>query len=452
MDGFKEKLKQSLQFKLSAWLAATIAVVAVAAGGFAFVSAYQEANEMQDEQLRQMALVIGRQTLSSPTADSPEANQASDSDFRVVVQEIKSASNGAAGGSAATSGELAGLAPNSPEGLQTVFLQDESWRVFVKTLSSGARVAAGQPTELRDDIAQASALRTLVPFAALFLILGFLVGYLTRQMFKPLKVLSTHLDDRDEHDLAALSDAGVPTEIRPFVVAINQLLLRVDKSVAAQRRFVADAAHELRSPLTALSLQAERLAETELPAEATRRLATLRKGIERNRSLLNQLLTLARVQEPAQQSAGPVSIQSVFREVLEDLMPLAEAKSIDLGVVSPHDYSVMATPAELQTLVKNLVDNAIRHTPCGGRVDLSVDAVGSATVLEVTDTGSGIAESERQRVFEAFYRGLGQDDQGSGLGLSIVKTIADRLGATIQLSFTDEAQQTGLRVRVSFLP
>ena len=452
MDGFKEKLKQSLQFKLSAWLAATIAVVAVAAGGFAFVSAYQEANEMQDEQLRQMALVIGRQTPSSPTADSPEAHQASDSDFRVVVQEIKSASNGAAGGSAATSGELAGLAPNSPEGLQTVFLQDESWRVFVKTLSSGARVAAGQPTELRDDIAQASALRTLVPFAALFLILGFLVGYLTRQMFKPLKVLSTHLDDRDEHDLAALSDAGVPTEIRPFVVAINQLLLRVDKSVAAQRRFVADAAHELRSPLTALSLQAERLAETELPAEATRRLATLRKGIERNRSLLNQLLTLARVQEPAQQSAGPVSIQSVFREVLEDLMPLAEAKSIDLGVVSPHDYSVMATPAELQTLVKNLVDNAIRHTPCGGRVDLSVDAVGSATVLEVTDTGSGIAESERQRVFEAFYRGLGQDDQGSGLGLSIVKTIADRLGATIQLSFTDEAQQTGLRVRVSFLP
>ena len=452
MDGCKEQPKQSLQFKLSAWLAVTIAVVAVAAGGFAFVSAYQEANEMQDEQLRQMALVIGRQTPSSPSADSAEAHQASDSDFRVVVQEIKSASNGGAGGSAVTSGELAGLAPNSPEGLQTVFLQDESWRVFVKTLSSGARVAAGQPTELRDDIAQASALRTLVPFGALFLILVFLVGYLTRQMFKPLKVLSTHLDDRDEHDLAALSDAGVPTEIRPFVVAINQLLLRVDKSVAAQRRFVADAAHELRSPLTALSLQAERLAETELPAEATRRLATLRKGIERNRSLLNQLLTLARVQEPAQQSAGPVSIQSVYREVLEDLMPLAEAKSIDLGVVSPHDYSVMATPAELQTLVKNLVDNAIRHTPCGGRVDLSVDAVGSATVLEVTDTGSGIAESERQRVFEAFYRGLGQDDQGSGLGLSIVKTIADRLGAKVQLSFTDEAQQTGLRVRVSFLP
>lgn len=242
----------------------------------------------------------------------------------------------------------------------------------------------------------------------------------------------------------------MPSEIRPFVAAINQLLSKVERSVATQRRFVADAAHELRSPLTALSLQAERLAGAEMSAEARTRPATLRKGIDRNRVLLSQLSTLARVQEPGYHQTAPVSIQQVFRQVLEDLMPLAEAKAIDLGVVNEQDYAVMATRAELHILVKNLVDNAIHHTPPGGRVDLSVQKVHNTTVLDVVDTGPGIPEPERERVLEPFYRILGQDEQGSGLGLPIVKTIAVRLNATAQLSFADDRAQTGLRVRVIF--
>ena len=191
-----------------------------------------------------------------------------------------------------------------------------------------------------------------------------------RQMFKPIKAMASDIDHRNEGDLAALSETNVPSEIRPFVIAINQLLSRVGQSVAAQRRFVADAAHELRSPLTALSLQAERLADAEMSPEAQARLATLRQGILRNRCLLEQLLTLARIQEPSPEKSVPVSVQKVYRQVLEDLMPLAEVKNIDLGVVGGQDASVMATEVELYTLVKNLVDNAIRHTPHGGRVDL----------------------------------------------------------------------------------
>jgi two-component system OmpR family sensor kinase len=446
MDGFKEKITQSLQFRLSVWLSAVIALVAVVAGIFAFVSAYQEAIVSQDEHLGQMALLINRQYVSALPTDGFLIAQEPDSEFTVAVQEIKRASSN----EPILTGELAGLRTDLPEGIQTVSTQGESWRVFVKTMRSGARIAVGQQTDVRDEIAREDALRTLMPFIALIPILIFLVGYLIRQMFKPIKAMATDINQRNQEDLTALSAATVPSEILPFVTAINQLLSRVEQSIAAQRRFVADAAHELRSPLTALSLQAERLACADMSPEARGRLATLRKGIHRNRTLLNQLLTLAKVQEPAREDLAPVSIQQVFRHVLEDLMPLAEAKAIDLGVVTQQDAKVMATEADLHTLVKNLVDNAIRHTPQGGRIDLSVQRLNEFTVLEVTDTGPGIPEHERDRVFEAFYRILGHDELGSGLGLSIVKTIATRINATVQLRFADEGAQTGLLVRVIF--
>ena len=446
MDGFKEQMKQSLQFRLSVWLSVVIALVAVAAGIFAFSSAYQEAIEQQDEQLRQMALLIHRQYLPPQLSDASKAEDGSGSEFRIAVQLIKQASTD----EPILTGELAGLQADLPEGVQTVKVQEVSWRVVVKTLRSGARVALGQKTAFRDEVAHDDALRTLMPFLVLMPILILLVGYLIRQMFKPIKVMASNIDRRKEGDLTALFEAKMPTEIRPFVVAINQLLSRVGQSVATQRRFIADAAHELRSPLTALSLQAERLADAEMSSEAKARLATLRQGILRNRSLLEQLLTLARVQEPSNEKSLPVSVKKVFHQVLEDLMPLAEVKNIDLGVLSECDANVMATEVELYTMVKNLVENAIRHTPDSGRVDLLVQQLGDTTILKVTDTGPGIPEHERARVFEAFYRILGQDELGSGLGLSIVKTIATRINATVQLSYADEAAKLGLQVQVIF--
>ena len=439
-------LFRSLQFRLSAWLSIVIAMVAVAAGIFAFSSAYQEAIELQDEQLRQMALLINRQYLPLQLSDGPEGTEESGLEFRVAVQVIKRAS----GNEPVLTGELAGLQADLPDGIQTVKVREVSWRVVVKTLRSGLRVALGQKTAVRDEIAHDDALRTLMPFLLLIPILILLVGHLIRQMFKPIKVMASDIDHRNEGDLAALSEAKMPSEIRPFVVAINQLLWRVGQSVAAQRRFVADAAHELRSPLTALSLQAERLADAEMSPEAQTRLAALRRGILRNRSLLEQLLTLARVQEPSPEKCLPVSVQKIFRQVLEDLMPLAEVKNIDLGVVNGQDANVTTTEVELYTLVKNLVDNAIRHTPHGGRVDLSVQRLDTTTILEITDTGPGIPEHERSRVFEAFYRTLGHDELGSGLGLSIVKAISTRINATVQLSFTDEVARSGLQVQVIF--
>jgi len=236
--------------------------------------------------------------------------------------------------------------------------------------------------------------------------------------------------------------------VRPFVRAINRLLGRVAQDLERQRRFVADAAHELRSPLTALSLQAERLQQAPMSDTAQQRLAELRQGIQRGRALLEQLLSLARAQQPGETPAAAVSVQGVFRSVLQELMPLAQARQIDLGVVGAQDAQVAVSALDLRTLVKNLVDNAIRYTPVGGRVDLSVGQLAGAVVLCVEDTGPGIAPAERERVFDAFYRTVGTEPAGSGLGLSIVQAIAQRVGARVSLAWSDDAAQRGLKVQV----
>jgi two-component system OmpR family sensor kinase len=444
MDGSESNMSKSLQFRLSAWLSLAIFALALAAGLFSFVLAFQDAHELQDDQLRQVAALINRPSLPIPRPGTAGNSSESDPESRIIVQRLLPQGSLAS----KSGGELAELPVNLPDDLQTIKVQGISWRLVVKTLDSGDRVAVGQQTAVRDELATNSAVRTVMPFLVLIPVLLLLVSYLIRRIFRPLKSMASSLDQRAEDDLTGIADTTLPSEIRPFVVAINRLLGRVGQSVAMQRRFVADAAHELRSPLTALSLQAERLEAADMSADARARLASLRQGIQRNRGLLDQLLSFARVQESSHGPAETVSVQQVFRHVLEDLMPLAEAKNIDLGVISELDATIEATAVDLATLLKNLVDNAIRYTPDHGRIDLCVQTSEHSVTLQVTDTGPGIAQEERDRVFDAFYRVLGNDEVGSGLGLSIVKTIATRIGATVSLAYANEQARSGLRVSV----
>lgn len=178
------------------------------------------------------------------------------------------------------------------------------------------------------------------------------------------------------------------------------------------------------------------------------RLAALRGGLDRSRHLIGQLLALARAQSAPAAPPGNVSVHAVYRRVLEDLMPLAEAKTIDIGIEDGPDASVPADELELVSLVMNLVDNAIRYTPPGGRVDLSTQRTGTHVGVTISDTGPGIAPHERERVFDPFYRVPGNAQIGSGLGLSIVKIVADRLSAGIMLAYADEAESCGLRISV----
>jgi len=445
MDGFKRRLNESIQHKLSFSLSVAILVIGSLAGIFSFVSAFQEANELQDDTLRQVAALFDRQKLAPHREEDHSQMPITDEETRVVVQHLADSAHVVGKGDGQP---ILPLPSNLPDGLQTVEIEGENFRVLVKLTQLGERLAVAQETGVRDENARDSALRTLMPLLILVPILLLLVADLVRKMFRPIAELSTDLDARAKEDLQPIAQDGLPVEVRPFAAAINRLLGRVDMSMQAQRRFVADAAHELRSPLTAMSLQAERLAEAEMSAEAHERLAALQRGIERDRKLLDQLLSLAKAQSTPDLPQSPVSVQGIYRGVLEDLMPQAEAKHIDIGVEGTQDAQVLVSELDLVAVVKNLVDNAIRYTPDGGRVDLSVSVQDGRATLKIEDSGPGIETGERIRVFDPFYRTLGSDQVGSGLGLSIVKAIADRIGAEVQLAYSDEEKQSGLSVSV----
>ena len=346
--------------------------------------------------------------------------------------------------------------------------QNLEYRVYVHRLRDGSRIAVSQETRIRDQIARQSALYATLPLLLLVPVLLAVMLMLIRLMLRPLAELSRTVDARQEHDLKPLPKTDLPTELQPFVNAINGLLGRTGAAMESQRRFVADAAHELRSPLAALSLQAERLHAAPMSSEATERLETLQAGIRRSRHLLEQLLLLARAQNArwvqgqaaatAASAPAVVAVLPVMRRVLEDLLPLADQKGLNLGISAApgvtHDAEVderirvAADEMALYTLLRNLVDNAIRYTPAGGQIDLWVDRHGTEVVMAVQDDGPGIPAEERARVVDPFYRVLGTGESGSGLGLSIVDTLVGNLKGRLRL---DDAvgHAHGLRAEVT---
>jgi two-component system OmpR family sensor kinase len=242
--------------------------------------------------------------------------------------------------------------------------------------------------------------------------------------------------------------AEAPSELRPFIASINGLLERMKSMMDRQRRFIADAAHELRTPITALGLQAENLAPLDLPESARERLAALKEGMARTKHLLEQLLALARHDADKSCDAAVVSLDGLVKGLVVELLPEAERKGIDLGFELIEPLATRGEPIMLTTMVRNLVDNAVRFTPRGGRVDIGVYREGGEAVLQIEDSGPGIPPGDIDRVFEPFFRGSRPTEGGTGLGLSIVKRIVDQLGGSIVLENICGPTLTGLRATV----
>ena len=446
MDGFKKRLSESVQLRLSLALSLTIVLVAVAASAFVFVSALDEAHELQDDTLRQVAMLYDRQHMTLHYPEGP-ALEGDDEESRVIIQHLADGSQALANGDETLP---LPLPATLVDGLATVNVGGEAFRVLVHSTSRGERIAVAQEVGARDKDARESAWRSLLPFLILFPVLLLVVGDLVRKLFRPIASLAAEIDRRGEQLLHPIDEQHLPAEVRPFVVAINRLLARVAQAMDGQRRFVADAAHELRSPMTALSLQAERLAACSLQVSARERLLPLCQGIERSRQLIDQLLSLAAAQAAVPRPQARIGVHAVYRRVLEDLLPLAEQKHLDIGVEGSADVQLLINPMDLFTLIKNLVDNAIRYTPAGGTIDLCLAQTDTCVCLQVKESGPGISVEEHDRVFDPFYRTLGSGETGSGLGLSIVRAIAERVGARVALGFTDETSRRGLCVSLWF--
>jgi signal transduction histidine kinase len=324
--------------------------------------------------------------------------------------------------------------------------QGKTWRSFsVATRDRVIQVA--QPVQIRQRLAAGAALRSVVPLLLVAPVLALAGWWLAVQALVPLRRLADGVAARDEQSLQPLPTAGLPLEVAPLVTALNGLLSRLGASLGAQRAFVADAAHELRSPLTALKLQMQLLERAGDDAARAQAEAALHAGIDRAARLVEQLLTLARTEPGAPLAAQPLDLAETARAALAEAAPLAASRDARVEFHADAPVPMNGDAAALGLLVRNLVDNAVRYAPRGGRVEVRVVADGQTAVLQIDDAGPGIPAAERERVFDRFYRRAGGDDAGTGLGLAIVCGVADRHGASVALA---DSPLGGLRATVRF--
>ena len=291
---------------------------------------------------------------------------------------------------------------------------------------------------------------TILPLALVTPLIAVFVWFAVRRGLAPLSRVAAAVQKLSPSQLAPLRPLGWPREVEPLVQALNVLLGRLERALDAQRAFVADAAHELRTPLAALTLQAQLVERETTPDARARALGDLKGGLARATRVVEQLLSLAR-EEPGVASSAfvPVDSASLVRDTVASLSPLAAAKSIDVGVTRADEGALVQGDSDaLRTLVANLLDNAIRYTPSGGRVDASAETQDASVVLAVRDNGPGIDANERERLFERFARGTAPDAPGSGLGLAIVKRIAQRHGGSVALGEGLDGRGVGIVVRL----
>jgi two-component system OmpR family sensor kinase len=311
-------------------------------------------------------------------------------------------------------------------------------------------VQVAQPLAMREALARELSLRMLLPVLLLIPMLGAVLAWVSRRGLAPIEHTSRRVQERDAGRLDPLPADDVPTELRPLVDALNALLARLAASMDAQHAFLADAAHELRSPVAALALQVQLAERAHQPEIRSAAFADLKEGIARAGRMIEQLLNLERLQRGGHEPAGPVDLARVAREVVASFAARADALAVDLGVEAPPSVVVKGAEAELRSLIANLVDNALRYAPRASEVTVSVRPRDGAVELEVLDSGPGIPADLRTRVFERFQRIPGDETHGSGVGLHIVSKIVERHAGSIVLEDAHPgASLPGLLVRVS---
>lgn len=449
----KTPASHSLRKRLLWFVLVAILLAAVLQAVTAYRGALQQADAMFDDHLQQVARSMrSGAPLGVPLKDNADDDAGFDLYVQIWGQD----------GTQIFRSTHSALPPRAVLGFSDVEANGNRYRVYsLQTPLQTVQIA--QDLSARTARARSLAARAVLPFILLTPLLMLAVWWVISRSLAPIERARRQVASRAADDFSPLADTDLPDEVRPLVDELNLLFGRVRGAFDAQRNFVADAAHELRSPLTALKLQAQALRRTDdEPAAREAGIARLNQGIDRAIRLVEQLLTLAREEASLAQTdavAGPIDLQDVVRLAVADVLPLAAHKHIDLGLADNEEnlpvQPVLVTGQReaLRMMLRNLLENAVKYTPESGRVDVSLQLQTDGNeskgqcLLTVEDSGPGIAQEDRSRVFDRFYRSSDvAPETGSGLGLAIVKTIADRHGATLQLDASPRLG--GLRVQV----
>lgn len=438
------QVTHSLRARLLGLLLGAISLASVIQGITAYSTALAQADVLFDRHMQKMASSLRNGVpLGNAQPARPSAQDRESEDFVIQVWSKT-------GIPLFQSAAHRNLRQPAPPGFSTIKTMDERiYRVYSLSTPTGT-VQVAQDMADRHDMATALASRAAIPSIVMAPLLMLMVWMAVSRSLAPISAVRAQMSSRKVDDLSPVNDDGLPEEVQPLIQEINLLFGRVRRAFEAQRSFVADAAHELRSPLAALKLQVQGLQRATDDAARELGIKRLSSGIDRASHMVEQLLALAR--QEASANAGvplePLDLAQVGMMSLTDCLLAAQSRQIDLGVHRAEAAPIKGHTETLRVLFRNLLDNAIKYTPSGGTVDLDVGIQGDCVVASIEDSGLGIPEADRTRVLDRFYRLHHGNTEGSGLGLAIVKTIAELHGA--QVTLDTSPRLGGLRVQLSF--
>lgn len=442
---------RSIRRTLLIWILGALSLGAVLMALVTYLVTLEEMNEVFDGDLRNVAEAVasyhhaGHHEESDAPLDLPvRTDEPKDTEIITLTWTAR-------GERVYSSDPRVPLPFTTTEGLARPVVDGEEWIVY-SSVRPAAVAQAAQRASARKEMAGEWAGQVLPPLIGLVVLIGALLVFALRRGLQPLDAAARDISRRSAGSMEAIATDDAPAEIVPLVDSINGLMQRLGVAFAAQRLFLADAAHELRTPVTALRLQLQLLERAQDDGERQRALIELHAGVERSQRLIQQMLQVARTETGGETTRlVPLDLAALVRTQVAALSVKAEHAGIDLGADAPQPVPAVGDEPQLGVLLENLIENALRYTQAGGVVDVSARVEQGRPVIRVVDDGPGIPQAERQRVFERFHRGelaQSQSRDGSGLGLAIVKAIAERHRATVNLCTPVSGR--GLEVRVCF--
>ncbi len=414
----------SIRRRLVTALLLVLALTTFCAGIVTYYSVQQEVDKLLDNSLQQVALSLRNyrsQDLLSWRRPLIGASQ------NVVIQIYDPIS-----GLRFLSRDMKFLPIPERAGFDDLMVDGKPWRIYTTVNPNGLVIEAAQPTSVRSEMAMQATKPVMIPLLILFPLVGFLIYVIVRQGFSSLDRTSNAIARRSPSALTPLSLRGMPEELAPLVSSLNDLLSRLGESFSTQKRFASDAAHELRTPLTAISLQAQLAQRAKTDEAREKAFGKLKASIQRANRLVSQLLAMARLDpDNAKRLMLPIDLNQLNRNIAEELSLNAQQKNIELLAQETTPAVVFGDEDALRLMVTNLCDNAIKYGNEGGHIVLSAWMEDENGILQVADDGPGIAETEKERIFERFYRAEGtQTIPGTGIGLAIVRRVAELHGGT----------------------